>query len=136
MNVKRYLLASLAVFVTGFVLEFLINNVILKATYEQLKHLWRPDMDSLMWLGPIIGVVLSLLLTYIFTKGYEGKGIMEGVRFGVVMGLFMSFPMALGTYMMIAIPGSLAVEWFIFGMIEYIIYGIVVAAIYKPAAGQ
>jgi hypothetical protein len=134
MNVKRYLLASLAVFVTGLVLEFLIHNVILKATYEPLKHLWRPDMESLMWIGPVMGVVMSLLLTYIFTKGYEGKGIMEGVRFGVVLGLFAMAPMALGTYMMIAIPVSLAVEWFVFGMIEYIVFGIVLAAVYKPAS--
>jgi hypothetical protein len=134
MNVKRYLLASLAVFVTGMVLDQLIHNVVLKATYESLKHLWRPDMDSLMWIGPVIGVIMSCLLTYIFTKGYEGKGIMEGVRFGVVIGLFTSIPMALGTYMMIAIPCSLAVHWFVFGMIEYIVFGIVLAAVYKPAA--
>ena len=134
MNVKRYFLASVAVFVTGMVLDQLIHNVILKATYESLKHLWRPDMDSLMWIAPVIGVIWSFLFTYIFIKGYEGKGIMEGVRFGAVIGLFTSIPMAYGTYMMIAIPYSLAFQWFVYGLIENILLGIVVAAVYKPAS--
>jgi len=134
MNVKRYLLASVAVFVTGMVLDQLIHNVILKATYESLKHLWRPDMDSLMWIRPVMGLILSFLLTYIFIKGYEGQGIMEGVRFGAVMGLFTSIPMAYGTYIIIAIPYPLAFQWFVYGLIEYILFGIVLAAIYKPAS--
>jgi len=134
MNVKRYLLASVAVFVTGMVLDQLIHNVILKATYESLKHLWRPDMDSLMWIRPVIGVIWSFLFTYIFVKGYEGKGIMEGVRFGAVIGLFTSIPMAYGTYIIIAIPYSLAFQWFVYGLIENILIGIVVAAVYKPAS--
>jgi len=134
MNVKRCLLASVAVFVTGMVLDQLIHNVILRATYESLKHLWRPDMDSLMWIRPVIGVIWSFLFTYIFVKGYEGKGIMEGVRFGAVIGLFTSIPMAYGTYIIIAIPYSLAFQWFVYGLIENILIGIVVAAVYKPAS--
>jgi len=36
--------------------------------------------------------------------------------------------------MMIAIPYSLALQWFIYGMVEAIVMGIVVALVYKPAA--
>ena len=132
MNVKRYLLASAAVFVAAEILEYIIHEVILGSTYESLQQLWRPDMDSMMWIYPVIGVIWSLLFVCIFTKGYEGKGIMEGVRFGVIIGLFVSIPMAFGTYAMIAIPGSLACQWLIYGLIETIILGIVVAAIYRP----
>jgi hypothetical protein len=47
--------------------------------------------------------------------------------------LFQKGILAFGTYMLIAIPESLAVEWFVFSLAEMIVAGIVVAAICKPA---
>lgn len=132
MNVKRYIAASLAVFVAGGALSFLVDNVILKSTYDSLKNLWRPDLESKMWIMWVVGFIISFLFAFIFTKGYEGKGVMEGVRFGLLIGLFVSIPMAYGTYVMLAIPYSLALQWFVYGTVEYIIFGIVVALIYRP----
>lgn len=134
MNIKRFVAASLAVFLVSQILEFLIHGVILKATYDSLKHLWRPDMESKMWIMYLVGFITSFLFTYIFVKGYENKGILEGVRFGVIIGLFTSIPMAYGTYAMIPIPYLLASHWFIYGMAETVAMGIVVALVYKPAA--
>jgi hypothetical protein len=37
-------------------------------------------------------------------------------------------------YMAIAIPYSLALQMFVYGMVEMIVLGIVAALIYKPAA--
>ena len=46
----------------------------------------------------------------------------------------MSTGMAYGTYSMIAIPYTLALEWFIFGVIEYMVAGVVLALVFgtKP----
>jgi hypothetical protein len=38
--------------------------------------------------------------------------------------------MAYGTYAMIAIPYSLAVQWFIYGLIEYVAAGVVLALVF------
>ena len=133
MNVKRFIAAGLAVFVVGQVLGFLIHQVILRATYDSLKSLWRPDMQSKMWIMWLVGFLTSFLFTYIFTKGYEGKGIAEGLRFGLVIGLFTSIPMAYDSYVTLPIPYSLALQWFIYGTITMIILGVVVALIYRPA---
>jgi hypothetical protein len=46
------------------------------------------------------------------------------------MGVLMSMGMAYGTYAMIAIPYSLALQWFIYGVIEYIIVGIGLALVF------
>jgi len=132
MNVKRYILAAIAVFLVSQALEYLIHGVILMSTYESLEELWRPDMESKMWIYPVIGAIWSLLFTYIFIKGREGRGLMEGVRFGVVIGLFVGIPMAYGTYAMIEIPYSLALQWWIYTLIECIILGVIAAAVYKP----
>lgn len=137
MNVKRFIAASLAVFVVGQVLGYVIHNVILRATYDSLKSLWRPDMQSKMWIMWLTGLITSFLFTLIFAKGYEGKGIGEGVRFGVLIGLFTSIPMAYNSYVTLPIPYSLALQWFLYGTVATIILGVVAALVYKregPAA--
>jgi len=133
MNVKRFIAASLAVFVVGQALNFLIHGVLLQATYDSLKQLWRPDMESKMWIMWLVGFITSFLFTYIFAKGYEGKGIAEGIRFGFVIGLFTSMPMAYGSYVTLPIPYRLALQWFLYGTLATMILGIVVASIYRPA---
>jgi hypothetical protein len=85
-----------------------------------------------MWIFYPIGLVMSFLFVYIFIKGYEGKGILEGLRYGIWIGLFMNLPSAFGQYAIYPVPFSLAIQWFIYGMIEFIILGLVAAAIYKP----
>ncbi len=134
MNVKRFVSASLAVYVVSLALGFLIHGVILKPTYDSLASIWRPDMNSLMWIVWVNGLITSVIFTYIFAKGYEGKGIMEGARFGAIVGLFVSVPMAYGTYMMFPIPYPLAFQWFLYGTVETILLGITAAAVYKPSA--
>jgi len=133
-NVKRYLVASLAVFVVAEALGYLVHGVILQATYASIHGVWRPDMASKMWIESVDTFLLSFLFLYIFARGYEGKGIPEGVRFGLIMGLVLAIPAAYGTYMMIPIPYYLALEWFLYGTAQTIILGVVAAAIYKPAA--
>ena len=134
MNLARYFAASLAVFVVSLILNYLVHGVILASTYDSLRALWRPDMQSKLWIEWLTGFLTSFLFTYIFVKGYEAKGIMEGARFGLIVGLFVSIPMAYGTYVIIAIPYSLALEWFLYGTLITILLGITAALVYRPAA--
>ena len=127
---KKVLMSFIAVFITMEILSFVVNGLILSATYEATKALWRTDMNSLMWIFHVLTFVGSFFFTLIFSKGYEGKGMMEGVRYGTYIGIWMSIGMAYGTYAMIPIPYSLALQWFIYGVIQYIIAGVVVAQVY------
>jgi len=133
MNTKKFIITSIAVFIVYEILELIVNNLILMGTYESLSHVWREDMMSLMWLIYVTALVFSFLFVYIFTKGYEGKGLMEGVRYGLLIGLLMNLTASLYQYVVYPLPFSLVVQWFIFGMIQFIIIGIVAAALYKPA---
>ena len=131
MNIKKLILASLAVFVTMQVTDYLIHYLILSSTYQSLATLWRPDMESMMWLMILTSLFFSFMFVFIYTKGYEGKGIMEGVRYGLIIGLFLNVVGALNQYVVYPIPFSLAVQWFIYGMIQFIIAGIIASLIYK-----
>ena len=77
MNIKKFLIASLLVFVTLQILEYVIHNLILSSTYESLQAVFRPDMMDKMWIFYLTGIIFSLLFVYIFSKGYEGKGVAE-----------------------------------------------------------
>jgi len=134
MNSKRFLVASLVVFVAMQAMGFVVETLILMSTYEALKHLWRPDMMDKMWIWYVTGLLVAFLFTYIFIQGREGKGLMEGVRYGIIMWLLMSVPMSHAFYAVIAIPYSLCLAWCASGLIQFLVVGILVAAIYKPAA--
>jgi hypothetical protein len=135
MNTKKWIIASVVIFVVDQILSYLFHGVFMSGVYEQTAHLWRPmeEMNRLMWMGWLSGLIWSFLFVYIFAKGYENKGIMEGVRFGLLIGVFFSLPMSLGTYMSMPITGGIAIGWFLFGVIEITILGILAAWLYKPA---
>jgi len=132
MNTKKYLLASLAVFVTLLILDFVIHNLILSSAYESIQEIFRPDMMDKMWIMYVTGIIFSLLFVYIFSKGYEGKGIVEGLKYGLIIGLVVHLVGSYNQYAVYPLPYSLVLKWFIYGTIELMIAGIVLALVYKP----
>ncbi|HUI11377.1 MAG TPA: hypothetical protein VL221_13685 [Bacteroidota bacterium] len=133
---KKFWLAFVAVFVADMVLSFIVYGFILGDQFKALP-VWRPDMNSLQWIYPVLSFIGAFFFTLIFSKGYEGKGILEGVRYGLYIGIWLSLGMAYGTYAMVAVPYGITLEWFLLGVVSYVVLGIVVALVYggkKPAA--
>ena len=133
MNAKKWILASLAVFVIYEACNFLIHSVILMGIYEATTNLWRQDMNSTMWIMYVGDFFKAFIFVYIFSKGIENKGWIEGLRYGFWIGLYVSIGMGFGTYSWSPIPFNLALQWFIYGVIQLMICGIVAALIYRPA---
>ena len=136
MNVKRFIFAIIAVFVAIQITDPIIHGFILKNSYTALQHVWRPDMMSKMWIMYLTSLIFSFIFVYVFTKGYENKGIAEGIRFGIIIGLLLNVVGTFNQYVVYPVPFSLALQWFVYGMIEFILAGIVTALIYKPAVGK
>lgn len=74
----------------------------------------------------------SLLFVYIFSKGYEGKGIIEGAKYGLIIGLVVHLVGSYNQYVVYPLPHGLVLKWFIYGTIELIAARVVTALIYKP----
>ena len=132
MNVKRFLLASLAVFVSMQILDFLIHMVLLSEEYQYTASIWRADMMDTFWIMYLTGALFSLIFVFIFAKGYQGKGILEGIRYGLLMGVLLMVIGSLNQYVIYPVPFNIVVKWIIFGLIEFMIVGVVAALIYKP----
>ncbi|OGU48296.1 MAG: hypothetical protein A2000_02300 [Ignavibacteria bacterium GWB2_36_8] len=137
MNTKRLLITALVVFVLLEVMSYLIHGVILASTYQmdEVKVAFRPEEEMMgkMWIVYVTDIIWSFFFAFFFAKGYEGKGIMEGLRFGFYIGLFWSLVSAYQSYAFIPMPYSLSFQWFIYGMIQALILGIVASLVYKPA---
>ena len=134
MNWKRFFVASAAVYVVIQAIDLIANTVFMKSANESIRGLWRTDLSSRMWWMYVFGVLVALMFTYIFVKGREGKGLAEGVRFGIIIWLFMTLPMNVSMWVMLPIGWQIILRWLLFGLLEMLIAGILVAAIYKPAA--
>ena len=132
MNKKRFIIASIVIFVAILLLDMLEHGVVLMRAYEETTSLWRENMNTLMWIMWLGNIVFSFLFVFIFIKGYENKGIMEGIRFGIIIGLLMNVVGIFSQYVIYPLPLLMAVQWFVYGLIRFVIYGILTALIYKP----
>ena len=135
---KKLLIGFVAVFLTLEVLDALIHGVILMSTYMAMQSVWRADMMAKMWVLHVVKLITAFFFVVIFSKGYENKGIMEGIRYGFYVGMIVASGFGLGTYASFPIPHALALHWFVLTLIEYVIAGVVVALVYgrKEAAPQ
>lgn len=86
----RYFLAAGAYIVTTFILGFVWHLVLFKATYQQLGIFSRID-DPIIPLGLIAMILQGLVLAYLYPLISRGGAVLpEGLRFGLLMGLFMA----------------------------------------------
>jgi hypothetical protein len=131
---KTFWLACGAVFVAFVAIDFVVNTVLMKEDYAATAALWRPEAEMKIWIFQVVSAFVAFFFTMIFSKGYEGGGIVEGVRYGFYVGMMMAVPMAYGSYGAMPIPYSFALKWFISGLIEYVIAGAIVAAVYGKQA--
>lgn len=129
---KKLWIGFVAVFIAWSALAFVIHGVLLSSVYgsEDMMKIWRPDMQSKMWVFHVVTVVTSFFLTLIFSKWYTGRGVVEGVQFGIYSGFLMATPMAYSSYAMYPIPYSLALQWFLYGMVHFLILGIILALVF------
>jgi hypothetical protein len=134
MNVKRFIIAGIAVFVAFEVMNIIIHSVILMGTYVSLREIWRPDMAGKLWIMYLADLVFAFLFTYIFIKGYENRGWIEGLRYWIWIGILVSVVGSFIQYVIYPIPLSLAIQWAIYGFMQIVICGIIAALIYRPAA--
>ena len=133
MNTNSFTTTVFVVWIVNSILATVLNVFILN--WDSMPGAKANDMMgfadfSFIYLGAL---VFSVFFTLIFVKGHEGKGIAEGVRYGLYVGLLIyltEFLINSGTTTM---PANLL--WgYHFGMIVIsVVMGIAAAVMYKPA---
>ena len=135
MNINRLLIAGVVVYFVSYGIATLGTEVILADQIAPFNVLMRPDADATpFFISMLLGYAVMVgAFCYIFTKGYENKGIGEGVRYGLVMGILLSstdfiYGIAL------PVPWSTVIANTILGLVIWLVAGVILAAIYKPKA--
>jgi hypothetical protein len=134
MNVKRWLIASIVAFVAFAIMEWILHSVILASAYMAKPEYWLPEvlMRQRVWSRYVGYLIYAGMLTLIYIKGYEGKpGLGEGFRFGLYVGFFTAIPRFFVEYAVMPYPASISVSWLIAGLVESVILGLIVGALYK-----
>lgn len=136
MNKKRFTLAAIATFVLILGLGALMGFIEL-SVFPGADALWRrnPDPRIVAPIGFFFTAVLSFLIVYIYTKGYEAakKRFGQGLRYGIVMGLLICTAAVVDSYLTFPVMGKVAVLEFVMCWIEFLIIGSVIGLIYKEA---
>lgn len=132
---KTFWLGFLVIYVVWQVIGYLTHNVLLAEHYALLTDTFRPpaEIEDNMWLLWVSSAIMLYLFCQIFTAGYQGKGVAEGMRFGLLLGLFLSVPSAIDSYVIYPITPAIAGIWFMTGVIGFVIVGAIFAAIYRPS---
>lgn len=136
---KKIWIGAVAVFVIIALVDYVLNTMLLTAEYEATASLWRPMAEMKMWLFFVGYAFIAYFFTLVFSKGYESKGLMEGVRYGTYIAMMVSLPAAYGMYGSMPVPYSLALKWFLGGWVMFILCGIALTFIFgakkEKAAG-
>lgn len=131
-NTKRLWITTAAVFAFVFVSDFVIHGWYMGETYKATASLWRSETDmsafmGWMWMSQFL---TSFLLSFIFTKGYEGKGWQEGARYGFLIGLFCVANICM-QYAVTPLPSAIFWSWIWTSLVQSTLAGVVASWTYK-----
>lgn len=131
-NTKRLGMLIGAVFLFQFASDFLIHQVLLKQTYAETASLWRkPEEIQALFPFMLLGqLILAIFFSLIFVKGYEGKGLPEGVRFGILAGGLLSAPLFI-EYAVSPLTCGLVCSWLVAGMVQAMGAGMIASLVYR-----
>ena len=129
MNTQRFFMAAVAVFVT-FGIVYVGAMFLLADQYNAIREAlnFRETEGMASWVGRIL---YSLVFCYIFLQGYENKGVGEGLRYGLLIGLLL-LGLNLDWYGVSNIALGDAVPWWLTDLVASVAGGAVLATVYKP----
>jgi hypothetical protein len=130
---KRFIFAFIAAYIFMFAWGWLLNGVVLKDVYAETPNIFRPqaEMMSLFhWI--LIGQALLILaFILIYASGFAGGGVSAGIRLGILLEIA-AIGSRMAIYAVQPFPGKLLVYGSMSGLVEMVIVGAIVGALYKP----
>jgi hypothetical protein len=135
MNFGRLAAAAIVAWLAYLVVSYAVNTFLLADLYAHHANVFRPQRDMNLVLGFGATLVGFFAFAYAFAKGYEGgRGIQEGLRFGVIVGIILVGFTVTWNYVTLPVSGRLAGAWVVDTLLEMALYGVIVGLIYKPVA--
>jgi hypothetical protein len=138
LNPTRIVLASVAAFFVYFAVGGLLFGLLpwMKNEYHKYPNVYRsPEgIKSTMPIGMAFMFLAIVVLTVLYAMMYKGgSGIAEGARFGALIGIFAIGSFVVHNYVNLQIGIKLTIQQGIAYFAEWVIVGLVIGLIYRPA---
>ena len=136
MNYSRIALAGLGGTVAYFAIGFLLLAVLpLADEVRQFAAVYRPEesMKRVAPIGMVAMLVSMIALAALYAFAFRhGSSVAQGVRFGVLVGVFAAGSFVLHNYVSLNIGLRLALLQAVAYLVQLLGSGIVIALIYRP----
>jgi hypothetical protein len=139
MNVSRVALASVGGFVAYFCFGGLVFGLLptLRQEFAKYPAVYRSHeaIIGVMPIGMAAMFVAVVVLAVLYAMLYQGgSGLVEGARFGALIGLFAVCAFVLHNYVNLNIGRRITLEQATVYFIEWTVTGVVIGLLYRPAA--
>ncbi|MBA4317541.1 MAG: hypothetical protein C0412_03995 [Flavobacterium sp.] len=135
MNWKKFFISLLVIYAVYELSGYLIHMIFLNGEYasESLKTILRPkaQLASNMWLIWITDLIWCFFFILIYLKGFRKKGIIDGLKYGVYIGIFVGFVNSFKTYALSPFPYIVIFYWFFFFMLQSVLLGLLIWFLYR-----
>jgi hypothetical protein len=126
---RKIIYSVIIVFVVWSILDFIIHQLILGASYQATANLWRPMAQMKMGLMYGVKFLVSIAFVSLYALFVSKRGITKGFFFGLLYGCGAGISMGYGTYSYMAIPYHRAFTWFLGSVVEFTLAGLIVGGI-------
>jgi len=134
-NYPRILIAAIVATVVDAAYGIVVWASVLSKEFARYPHIYRAASDTsgfaLMFAGILVAMCIA---SWIYANGYEGRGAMEAVRFGIAMGLMMAAYISATDFGTMAIGKKMALTYLVGEFGEWFVAGVAIGLVYKPAA--
>jgi hypothetical protein len=138
MNAARLAAAALAATVVDGMYGFVVYGSMMTGQFATFPAVFRSTDSQAAYLPVMFcGILVGMFaVTYIYAKGYEGgNGLMEGVRFGLLIAIFNAGYVVGTSYGVLNIGRRLALAMALAGLGEWLLVGATIGLIYRSAVG-
>lgn len=128
---KNNIIAIVVLFVAWSAIDFVVHGQLLASAYEATASLWRPVEEMKAGLMSLVTLLIAIVFVFGYAKLVAAKSLVSGVHYGLAIGLVVALGFGFGTYGYMPIPMSMALTWFCYAVVSYLIGGAIVGKLVK-----
>ena len=118
-------------FLSFFATDCIIHGTILMSAYNETANLWRPQSEMNIGLIQFVNFLISVAICYSYSYFVVSKTLKNTLFYVFTIGFVMGISAGYITYATMPITQLIAFTWFIGTIIQKLIAGIILYAIYR-----
>lgn len=133
MSWKRISMCVFLVLVTKAAVGAIFFGLVFTDVHEGASTAFRAEGTENHGIAMVGYIAWSLAFSFVFARGFENRGWLEGVRFGITVWLLYFVPMTLGIYGYFVVGPEWTIFALISGLAESLACGSVAALVFRNA---